>query len=158
MSKPVTISPAIIETLYEEALVLAGASRAAFLRGEDDDDGTPGEISPAACDRRVAMSCEALRTTTRMMHAIAWLLNQRAYHSGQITEFQLRRHGRLPPAQPEGDPRQLAMLDGEMRALVDRTRALYARVERLDRAWRARFAMQPSAVHRLRDRLGTAFG
>ena len=31
-----------------------------------------------------------------------------------------------------------------------------ARIERLDRAWRERFAMQPLAIHRLRDRLGSA--
>jgi regulator of CtrA degradation len=42
---------------------------------------------------------------------IAWLLNHRAYFAGELSEFQLRRHGRLPPIQPGSDPAQLAMLD-----------------------------------------------
>ena len=40
--------------------------------------------------------------------------------------------------------------------LIGRTRRFYARIERLDRARRERFAMQPTAIHRLRERLGHA--
>ena len=105
---------------------------------------------------RIALSCEALRTTTRMMHAIAWLLNQRAYFAGELSEFQLRRHGRLPPPQPEGSPDQVALLGPQIEDLIDRTRRFYARIERLDMAWRNRFAMNPAAIHRLRERLGQA--
>ena len=93
-----------------------------------------------------------------MMHALAWLLNHRAYFAGELSEFQLRRHGRLPAAQPESDPEQLAMLDPALQNLVHRSRRFYERVARLDRAWRDRFAMQPEAVHRLRSRLGAAMG
>ena len=153
MSQHATITPAIVEALYEDALVLADEARMVF-----DESFSPRPVTPAQAEMRVALSCEALRTTTRMMHALAWLLNHRAYFSGEMSEFQLRRHGRLPPPQPESDPAQLALLDLETRMVIDRSRRFYARVARLDKAWRAHFAMQPTAVHRLRERLGAAFG
>lgn len=149
MGDPADISPTIVETLYCDALALADEARAAFdMSGRLDLVGADEELA------RIALSCEALRTTTRMMHVIAWLLNHRAYFAGELSEFQLRRHGRLPPPQPDADPQQLAMLSFPLRDLVARTRRFYDRVARLDRAWRDRFAMQPSAVHRLRERLG----
>ncbi|WP_368737004.1 DUF1465 family protein, partial [Janibacter hoylei] len=53
---------------------------------------------------RLALSTEGLKTTTRMMHILAWLLNQRAYFSGELSEGQVRRNGTLPPDR-EADPR-----------------------------------------------------
>ncbi|KLE31192.1 hypothetical protein AAW01_12370 [Aurantiacibacter gangjinensis] len=152
MPHTATISPSIIETLYEDALVLADEARAAFDLGE-----SVGGLGEDASMMRMAMSCEALRTTTRMMHAIAWLLNQKAYFSGEMTEFQLRHHGRLPPAQAAPEAAQMRLLPHYVADLVERSVAFYARVERLDKAWRASFALQPAAVHRLRERLGCAF-
>jgi regulator of CtrA degradation len=150
MAEPADLSPTIIESLYCEALVLADEARAAFdLSGRLDIAGENEDLA------RVALSCEALRTTTRMMHAIAWLLNQRAYFSGEISEFQLRHHGRLPPAQPASSPEQLEMLGPATQELIRRTERFHARIARLDQAWRDRFAMHPSAIHRLRDRLQT---
>ncbi|GAA0284102.1 hypothetical protein GCM10009127_26940 [Alteraurantiacibacter aestuarii] len=151
MAAPADISPTIVETLYRDALDLADETRAAF-----DLSGRLDQVSSDEDLARIALSCEALRTTTRMMHAIAWLLNHRAFFAGELSEFQLRRHGRLPPAQSDGDPQQLIMLDPELRQLVDRTKRFYDRIARLDRAWRDHFAMQPAAVHRLRERLGNA--
>ena len=151
MADTADLSPTIVDALYCEALVLADEARAAF--------DLSGRLTRAAEDEdlaRIALSCEALRTTTRMMHAIAWLLNQRAFFAGELSEFQLRRHGRLPPPQPDPEPDQLALLDSELRDLTERTRRFYARVERLDRAWRNHFAMHPAAIHRLRERLGRA--
>jgi regulator of CtrA degradation len=151
MAETADLSPTIIDSLYGEALLLADEARAAFdLSGRLDGGSLDDDLA------RIALSCEALRTTTRMMHAIAWLLNQRAYFAGELSEFQLRHHGRLPPAQPDGDPAQRALLTPELVELIERTRRFYARIERLDAAWRKRFAMQPAAVHRLRERLGVA--
>lgn len=151
MTEPASLNPTIIETLYCEALELADEARSAFdLSGRLDAAGANQDLA------RIALSCEALRTTTRMMHAIAWLLNQRAYFKGELSEFQLRRHGRLPAAQPEPDADNLSLLDDGLRELIERTRRFYARVARLDQAWRDRFAMYPEAVLRLRERLGQA--
>ncbi len=148
MPAAANISPHIVEALYREALVVADETREAFdLSGRLDDASTDEGLS------RIALSCEALRTTTRMMHVIAWLLNQRAYFNGEITELQLRRHGRLPSKSPRSDPEQLAKLGPETQELITTTERLYARIERLDRAWQDNFRMEPSAVHRLRERL-----
>lgn len=140
------ISEPIIESLYSEALVLADEVRAVFdlrpVTGPDFD----GDLL------RFAMSVEGLRTTTRIMHVLAWLLNQRAYLSGQMTEFQLRRHGTLPPDRPS-DPDNLARLEWPTRELIAATEALHARVARLDRAWREGFVAGPSAVLQLRERI-----
>lgn len=153
MPEPADIGPTIIESLYCEALELADEVRAAFdLSGRLDLAGENEDLA------RVALSCEALRTTTRMMHAIAWLLNQRAYFAGELSEFQLRHHGRLPPAQPVSDEGQLAMLGPRLVALIRRTERFHARIARLDGAWRERYRMYPAAIHRLRERIGSELG
>lgn len=152
MSQPASINPRIIDGLYCEALVLSDEVRAAFsppaLPDNDADDDANDEDL-----RRVAMSCEALRATTRMMHAIAWLLNQRAYMMGEISEFQLRRHGRLPSDEPRSDPGRVALLGGEVRALIAATERFYARLLRLDQAWRQAEPRQPGAILALRERI-----
>jgi len=149
MAEPADLSPTIVESLYCEALVLADEARAAFdLSGPLDLAGEDEDLA------RVALSCEALRTTTRMMHAIAWLLNQRAYFAGEISEFQLRHHGRLPPGQPASSPEQLSLLGEQTQELIRRTERFHARIARLDKAWRERFALYPSGIERLRERIG----
>lgn len=153
MGETADLSPTIVDALYCEALNLADEARAAF-----DLSGRLTLASENEDLARIALSCEALRTTTRMMHAIAWLLNQRAYFAGELSEFQLRRHGRLPPRQPDTAPNTIALLGPELEDLIERTRRFYARIERLDMAWRDHFAMHPAAIHRLRERLGRAVG
>ncbi|HKT84910.1 MAG TPA: DUF1465 family protein [Novosphingobium sp.] len=148
MCDPVTINPRIIEALYCEALALSDDVRVAFT--------LPGQFERAAADEdlsRVALSSEGLRTTTRMMHAIAWLLNHRAYFMGEISEFQLRRHGRLSQELCRCDPRQVARLDQEVALLVEVTRRFYERLLRLDRNWRLNGPAASSAVERLRQRI-----
>jgi regulator of CtrA degradation len=149
MATTTDLSKPIIEALYCEALVLADEVRAAFdlaLPRCGDEDIV-----------RIALSVEGLRTTTRMMHLLAWLLNHRAYFAGELSEFQLRRHGVLPPDRP-ADPEQMALLEPETRALIGETEALHSRVARLDAAWREGFIVQPGSVHRLRERLNRALG
>ena len=152
MAQAADLSQTIVEALYSEPLLLADEARAAFdLSGRLTAIGEDEDLA------RIALSCEALRTTTRMMHVLAWLLNHRAYFAGELSEFQLRRHGILPPNRP-ADPEQLAKLEPETRALIGDTEALHGRIARLDAAWRERFLVQPTAVHGLRDRLDRALG
>lgn len=149
MTSPSDINQPIIETLYCEALVLADEVRSAF------------DLSPARAGSedlvRIALSVEGLRTTTRMMHVLAWLLNHRAYFSGELSEFQLRRHGVLPPDRP-ADPEQLVLLEPATCALIAETEAFHGRIARLDAAWRDRFAVRSDTVRSLRERLGREFG
>jgi regulator of CtrA degradation len=147
MSSPSSINPRIIEGLYCEALVLSDEVRAAFaLSGRLDAPANEDEA-------QVALSCEALRTTTRMMHAVAWLLNHRAYFAGDLSEFQLRRHGRLAEF-PEAEPHRLALIDHPTRELIQATERFHARLKRLDNGWRERDVAAPSAIAALRERLG----
>lgn len=149
MGQAVTINPRIVEGLYCEALVLSDEVRHAFtLSSPREELGSDGENGA-----RIALSAEGLRTTTRMMHAVAWLLNHRAHLMGELTEFQLRRHGRLSPDLRRSEPDQLALLPPDMQALVSATLRFYDRLLRLDRTWRQVDRGAPSAIARLRERL-----
>lgn len=150
MNNPASITDQIIESLYCEGLVLSDEVRAAFDFSDRHLDGE--DLA------RIALSCEALRTTTRMMHALAWLLNHRAYFRGEISEFQLRRHGRLQVSFPSSDPERLALVAPAIRELIERTERFYARLLRLDAGWRDMISAQPFAVQRLRERLNKMVG
>mgnify|MGYP000334822023 CR=1 FL=1 len=145
MERPAGLNERIVESLYCEGLVLSDDVRAAF------------DLGDAACAdaedlSRIALSCEALRTTTRMMHAVAWLLNHRAYHRGEISELQLRRHGQLKGDFPHADPVRLRHITPEIRDLIASTERFYDRLVRLDTRWRdTPMAMPP--VARMRQSL-----
>ncbi|MEX0343024.1 MAG: DUF1465 family protein [Erythrobacter sp.] len=143
------INEEIIEELYSAALVLADDARAAFdLRAHDN-------VSEAGDLTRVALSIEGLRTTTRVMHVLAWLLNQRAYLAGELSELQIERCGALPEER-EADADNLARLEPETRALIEESERLHARVARLDRDWRLQRADR-TPVARLQGRIAQAF-
>jgi regulator of CtrA degradation len=151
MTATASINPRILDSLYGEALVLSDEVRATFaLSGRIGQSGLDEDLA------RVALSCEALRTTTRMMHAIAWLLNHRAFFQGELSEFQLRRHGRLSVEVGRSDPEHCTLLEPPVRELIAATERFYARLLRLDRSWRTsdRDAPPPSAIARLRERMG----
>jgi regulator of CtrA degradation len=151
MPQPATINPHIVESLYCEALVLSDEVRMAFApRDRGDDSIQPEDLA------RVALSCEALRTTTRMMHALAWLLNNRAYFMGELTEFQLRRHSRLPVDYPEADPDRKLLLAADVCALIEATEAFYARLVRLELRWRSTEPSISQTFERLEQRLAVA--
>ncbi len=152
-----SLNPRIVEALYAEALSLAEAVRARFewLRREiaapganvDDDD-----------LRRVQVSCEGLRTTTRVMHCLAWLLNHRAHFAGELSELQLRRHGRLISNFPASEPDIIRMLPEDIQRIVRESERLYERIQRLENGWRTNGLSGDSAVRRLRERVSQAVG
>lgn len=145
---PLSFSPRLVETFYCEALLLSDEVRCAFaLAGRLDRANGEEDLT------RIAQSSEGLRTTTRMMHAIAWLLNHRAYFMGEISALQLHRHGRLAPSMQRSDAGQLALLAPEVGELVVRTRRFYERLLRLDGAWQLTGPAPASAIARLRERI-----
>ena len=148
MRRTSNLSRPIIESLYSEALVLADEVRAVFALGM-------GELARNAEDEvRLALSSEGLKATTRMMHVLAWLLNQRAFFSGDLTESQLRQHSKLPE-DSEPDPVALLLLEIPTRELIDETVQLHRRIARLDRAWRDGFETK-TGVRALHERIGKA--
>ncbi|WP_226016270.1 DUF1465 family protein [Novosphingobium sp. FKTRR1] len=152
------LNPRLVEALYAEALTLADEVRDSFdrLRAEHAERAAlaMADLRDTAAELvRVQASCEALRTTTRIMHCLAWLLNHRAFFAGELNEQQLRRHGRMIAHFPLSDPDSLATLPDDAQGLVRESERLYERIQRLDLAWRA--APQPvlSAIERLQERL-----
>lgn len=144
------LSRPIIEALYTEALLLTDDVRAVFALGIREP------VGPEDTMMRLALSTEGLKTTTRMMHVLAWLLNQRALFAGELNETQMRRHGALPPDRGS-DPEHLAMLEPETRALIAETEHLHRRIARLDEAWRQRFTMD-SPARAFQERIGRELG
>lgn len=139
----------VVEELYEETLLLADEARDVFdLRGR-------GAHESESAGARIALSIEGLRTTTRLMNLLAWLLNQRAYFAGELTEAQVRRCGPLAPDRP-ADPVQMAQLELATRALVRDSERLYARAARLDQQLRRDGG--EGEARGLQDRLASAFG
>jgi len=153
MTQTADLSPRLIEALYCEALLLSDEVRAALGLSAD-----LVLVAPANDAGRLALSCEALRTTTRMMHAVAWLLNHRAYFLGELSEFQLQRYGRLAPDCPPADPARLRFFAPPLASLIAATESFYARLLRIDRFWRAPPLRDTPAcaIERLRERLGQA--
>lgn len=138
MARATNLSRPIIEALYTEALILADDVRATFALGVREPE------SGDSNDVRLALSTEGLKTTTRMMHILAWLLNQRAFFSGELSEQQVRTHGTLPPDRP-AEERALAVLEPETCELILETEQLHQRIARLDEAWRSGFEMASPA-------------
>lgn len=150
MARTTNLSRPIVEALYTEALVLADDVRAVFAAGTREP--VAGEDAFA----RLALSTEGLKTTTRMMHVLAWLLNQRALFQGELSENQVRLHGALPPDRGS-DEKQLALLEPETRELIADTEKLHQRIARLDEAWRQHFEMA-SPARAFQDRIGRELG
>lgn len=150
MGDTTDLSATIVEELYCEALVLADDVREAF------DLSTPRQF-----DRhdtvRLAISTEGLKTTTRVMHVLAWLLNQRAFFRGEMTQFQLQKHGQLPPDRPP-EQAHMDLLEIPTQLLILETQVMHARVARLDKAWARGNQSRSDGLSELHARLEGAVG
>ena len=140
----------IVDDLYSEALLLADEARAVFDMRGDADAALPATT-------KLALSVEGLKTTTRIMHVLAWLLNQRAFFAGELTLKQLIAHGRLPEDRAS-DAQQVEHLPALTQHIVERTEQLHARVARLElRASSEPPQTQDGGVHAIQDTLRNAF-
>ncbi|WP_017670941.1 DUF1465 family protein [Blastomonas sp. AAP53] len=143
----------LVESLYVEAMVLADEARAFFELGPDEQGLSPSD------EIRIDMSCESLRVTTRLMHSIAWLLNQKAFFAGELSEHQLRSRSRSLGKCSTSDAFIVARLPAEAQRLVQETQHLLERLVRLERSLEAERlgfaeaqAMHPM-VHQMQARL-----
>ena len=117
------LTPKLIDSLYTEAMVLADEARSYF------DSDRIRQISPA--EVAVAFSCESLKVTTRLMHVIAWLLNQKAIRAGEIHPSDtLRELDELGYA-PATDDWMVGRMPDEARLLITASEDLYYRVQRV---------------------------
>ena len=103
------LTPKLLDSLYSEALVMADEARSMFEHVEAD---LPARIS-------LALSCESLKVTTRLMQVIAWLLNQKAYRAGELTLDELYSDQRSLGYAVASDE-ALAEAEGEKARLEDK--------------------------------------
>lgn len=139
----------LVDSLYVEAMLLADEARAYF-----DEIGRDERDALAALDR-VAFSCESLKVTTRLMHIIAWLLTQRAVHSGELAPGDALRPSRRLGDAPETSDSVLAAMPAQAVTIMLTSIDLYRRVARLDASLDEPVAGSPARV--MMDRLAGAF-
>lgn len=150
-----TINEVVIEDLYIEALALADEARAVFtLRNGEREPDLP---ETGQDEVRLALSIEGLRTTTRVMNVLAWVLNQRAYLSGDMSRNQLMMHGALGRDRPS-EAKNMELLELSTRALIRDTERLHARAARLDSGQREQTAEMETPIRQLHGRISQAFG
>jgi regulator of CtrA degradation len=139
------LTPRVIAALYTEAMVLADEARSYFT-ADRTEQVRMGQIGSAHVTGTmvdaVAFSCESMKVTTRLMHCIAWLLNQRAAEEGRGDGASMRRGlGYTPPS----DPELTSHLPDEARVLIAQSESLYARLIRLHATLEAtRGGMEPA--------------
>lgn len=142
------ITPKLIDGLYTEAMVLADEARSYF------DSDRAREISPA--DVAVAFSCESLKVTTRLMHVIAWLLNQKAIRAGEIHASDIMRELDELGYAPATDDWMVQRMPEEARNLIMASEDLYYRVQRISSHIYAEQENTPMP-HRMIERLRQNF-
>lgn len=123
------LTPKLLESLYTEAMILADEARSYFDRDQMTVNLSP-EIS-------VAFSCESLKVTTRLMHSIAWLLNQKALLAGEISQYDSLTDARDLGYSPASDSFQVERFPEEARTLIAASEDLYFRLQRLSQKMRS---------------------
>lgn len=117
------LTPKLIDSLYTEAMVLADEARSYF------DSDRARAVTPVAAS--VAFSCESLKVTTRLMHIIAWLLNQKAVHAGELSPRDSVSGLHDLGYAPATDTAWLENLPDEACNLIAASEDLYYRVQRV---------------------------
>ena len=169
-----SIDQALIDSLYAEALVLADESRAWFDRTRNEAEpsayaalpGTSAAVDPDSLmhwagrhdpSLRIALSCESLRMTTRLMHVIAWLLMRRALRAGELPpEAAASEHNRLG-ASPDCDLAIVAQLPEPAQRLIGSSLRLHDRVAQLEQSLLAPASVAAPAVLGWMDQLRSRF-
>jgi regulator of CtrA degradation len=129
VQSPRELGAVLIDQLYREAMQLAEDSRTYF-----DHVGQWDRKRLEPMDR-VLFSCESLKVTTRLMHAISWLLVRKAVLAHEMNEAEARlperRLGRATVTTEDDLPR-LKTLPPMAQRLVVRSQDLYSRLHRLE--------------------------
>lgn len=131
----------LMDALYTEAMVLADEARSYFESGRFTED-SGNDVNLA-----VSFSCESLKVTTRLMHCIAWLLNQKALHSGELTEGEAWNHDRALGYAPATDQLIVDRFPEEARQIIMASEELFQRLQRLS----ARLQQQMEAESAVQD-------
>ena len=125
-----------VENLYVEAMLLADEAHAAFAAERD-----LGAVGGDAL-LQVSLACESLKTTTRLMHIIAWLLHRRAMIAGDPGA------GAGDSAARIGEPvaadwEVCARFATPLRRIIAASERLFERIAALEAGWETPVAVTP---------------
>jgi regulator of CtrA degradation len=118
----------VFSALFRDGMTLVEET-AAYLDGAGRKESKRLQRTAA-----LAYATESMRLTTRLMQIASWLLLHRAVKEGEMSLAQARQEKikvKLTPAPPT-DEQTLAMLPGQLRQLIERSRVVGERVYRLD--------------------------
>ncbi|QJQ31597.1 DUF1465 family protein [Sphingomonas lacunae] len=164
-----TLHESLVDSLYAEALVLADEARGWFDRTRHEASASAFDDLPAGVERdpdslfhwagrhdpslRIALSCESLRLSTRLMHIIAWLLTQRAIHAGELPAGSAGSATNRLGESPDCDLALLAQLPTAAQDLIEASLRLHERVRQIEEAQLTPVAPVPTPVHIMLDQL-----
>lgn len=130
MAIDVPVQCAQVENLYVEAMLLADEAHAAFAAQRDL--GRAGGDAAA----QIGLACESLKTTTRLMHVIAWLLHRRAMFAGDPGAGPNDSAARIGEA-VAADWAICASFDVSVRRIISVSERLFERIAMLEAGWEA---------------------
>ena len=142
------MTPKLLDALYTEAMILADEARSYF-----DQDTVTGNLAPEVS---VAFSCESLKVTTRLMHSIAWLLNQKALRAGELSPTEANSESRDLGYAPASDEYQIGNFPADAQELIRASEDMYFRLQRINMGLRTRHEEIPEPV-RLRQKIMQSF-
>jgi regulator of CtrA degradation len=145
---PHELTPKLLNALYTEAMLLADEARSYF-----DRDPIAGGLAPQAS---VAFSCESLKVTTRLMHSIAWLLNQKALRAGELSAADMASDARDLGYAPASDNFLAEQFPQEAQDIIHASEELYYRLQRISSGLRMQYDELPEPI-RLREKILQAF-
>ncbi|WP_447752025.1 DUF1465 family protein [Sphingopyxis fribergensis] len=130
MAIGVPVQRAQVENLYVEAMLLADEAHAAFAAQRD--------LGKARSDAltQISLACESLKTTTRLMHVIAWLLHRRAMFAGDPGAGPNDSAARIgEPVAADWDI--CAGFDVSIRRVIAASERLFERIVQIEAGWEA---------------------
>lgn len=130
------VQRAQVENLYVDAMLLADEVHAAFAAQRDLGNVRGDSLL------QIGLACESLKTTTRLMHIIAWLLHRRAMIAGDPgagPDDSAARIGVPVPA----DWELCGRFDPSLRRIVAASERLFERIAALEAGWDAPEAPTP---------------
>jgi len=130
MAIDVPVQRAQVENLYIEAMLLADEAHAAFAVQRD-----LGKVRGDAA-AQIGLACESLKTTTRLMHVIAWLLHRRAMFAGDPGAGPHDSAARIG-APVAADWHVCAGFDEPVRRIIVASERLFERIAVLEAGWEA---------------------
>lgn len=135
------VQRAQVENLYVEAMLLADEAHAAFAAQRDAYRSEGGTAHGDAL-LQISLACESLKTTTRLMHVIAWLLHRRAMFAGDPGAGPNDSAARIG-APVAADRDICAGFDASIRRIIAASERLFERIAAIEAGWDAPQARAP---------------